>query len=110
MPLDTANFFLFGLSGFVTVWTFRKFSKTKGDSEFEYLALSFFWGITNFVLVSWVDHWSPKALDSLNKLTAYPFAFGFALSSYGFILGWLGSKLVRTNWFKNGMKWLNEIL
>lgn len=49
-PISEYNFFLFTIPGAITVWSYRTATKSNKSGDFEYLALSVFWGIAIFAL------------------------------------------------------------
>jgi hypothetical protein len=97
MSFDIETFYRLILSGFVTVWAFRRFSahpKAK-QSDFEYLGLSAFWGLVVLLLLAWIERETP---ERINDLFANPFATGVVFSALGASIGFLGSSLFhRTN-------------
>ena len=44
-PVEEFHFLIFIIPGFVTVWTFRYFTNSDKNGDFELLRLSFFWGL-----------------------------------------------------------------
>jgi hypothetical protein len=99
MSFDTYSFFLVGLSGFMTVWTFRYFTGSKKTAEFEYVGLSAFWGLV--MLVIWES--LPKAHpEQITELLSNPYAAGFVLSLLGALVGYAGSEAVKL------IKWIKE--
>ena len=94
MPFDTYNFLVVGLTGFVTVWTFRKYagSKEKLDS-FEYLGISAFWGLVVLCTSSMLlDDKGTKAADEMFK---NPYVSGFVMSLLGGAAGGISGLVTR---------------
>lgn len=101
--LDLFHFFLFVIPGFITVWSFRHFIESKEKADFEYFALSVFWGLIMILLYGLF-----LKQEKFIKLLENPYAGAVTLSILGLIMGWLGSILIRTkcfqkldHWFKN---------
>ena len=95
-PVDTIWFFEVFLSGFMTVWTFRYFSNIKEKyAEFEWLALSAFWGLFMLALIGLLPD-----KEQIKNLLMNPFAAGLILSVFGLIVGYAGSRIRRIKWFK----------
>lgn len=92
MSTDIQNFLSFVLCGFTTVWTFRHLKKIQRTSDFEYLALSIFWGVVVLMLF---DLLPGINTDQKNKLLTNPFAAGLVLSIFGFSLGFFGYQIRR---------------
>lgn len=88
MNFEAYSYFAIILSGFVSVWTYRHFTKSQTKiSEFEYLGWSAFWGLvilTSFQLVAKLMH-----LDSpsFNDIFKNPFATGLITSILGLVGG-----------------------
>lgn len=79
LPIDITHFLLFAIPGLITVWAFRYFTDSKKTGDFEYLGLSFFWGL---VLAGFYAQIIPSPDTSL---LANPYAASFGLSVVGFI-------------------------
>lgn len=102
--VDTMWFFEIFLGGFITVWTFRYFSSSKEKyAEFEWFALSAFWGV---VVVGLVAMFPDKA--QLTTLFGNPFSTGFVASFFGFLFGYMGSRIARMKWFKWVVSYLGK--
>lgn len=78
--------FLFIIPGFITVWSFRYFTHSKKSGDFEYLALSLFWGLVMVLINNAVV---PK--DQFDAVVANQFAAALSFSILGFILGGFGA-------------------
>ena len=105
MPIDTQWFFEIFLAGFVTVWVFRYFTNNdKKYAEFEWFALSAFWGIFVIGIVGSIPH----IQDQLKDIFANPFATGTAMSFFGAIVGYSGSRILRFKWFKWLLNYLGK--
>lgn len=97
------QFLIFVIPGFVTVWTFRYFTKSEKKGDFEFLGLSFFWGL---IILLFYELVSPK--ESINKLLENHYAAAFVFSLVGPIFGWLGSRMSKAEWFRGLIKKLNK--
>jgi hypothetical protein len=89
MSVDTYSYFLIVLSGFFTVWGYRKASQwtlvsNKKPSDFEYLAYSAFWGTMLLALYEEIERHHP---DQISKLLTNPYAAGALLSVLGMVVG-----------------------
>jgi len=100
MSFDTYSFFLIGLSGFITVWTFRYLTKSEKTAEFEYICLSAFWGIA--ILAIWESSQSivKSSPDHIRQFLSNPYAAGFVLSFLGMIFGFVGAHVANFKWFR----------
>ena len=98
MTTDPQTFFIFILSGFITVWSFRYFSKSsKKLGEFEYFGLSAFWGVIMLMIYGTIP-WVSK--DQVQKLVSNQYTCGFVLSLLGYFVGYAGAWLSRTKFFR----------
>lgn len=101
-PLNSWMFWILILPGFLTVWVFRYFNRTKGAGEFEYAGLSIFWGLFILFLTSMM--WKIGLLKGIpdTNLTNPGQLLGLAslLCIVTFVLGWAGSSLANFKWFK----------
>jgi hypothetical protein len=85
------NFLIFVIPGFITVWTYRHVSwSDKKSCDFEYLGLSFFWGLIMLLLYGLINK-----NDSVKKLLENPYIAAFVLSGFGLFVGWLGGRISR---------------
>jgi len=92
MPLETQSFFIIILSGFITVWGFRKVSHSKkAISDFEYLGFSAFWGVLLMGIYGWLQKDNPGLAETISN----PFSFGLTLSFFGFLSSILLGLVVR---------------
>lgn len=87
--IDTYTFFLIGMSGFMTVWTFRKAAGFKQKfSDFEYIGFSAFVGLSIIFVLEWLS----KDPSKISQMFNNPFAGGFALAIigifFGAVVGW----------------------
>jgi hypothetical protein len=87
MPIDTQAFFLIIMSGFITVWSYRKRARSN-FSDFEYLGFSAFWGFLNMSLWSYVQ---PQQFE---KIVVNPLTGGLFLALGGYIIGAIVGKMV----------------
>ena len=91
MNIDAYSFLTLGVSGFMTVWTFRKLTKQKEKlGEFEYLGLSTFWGMIIIFTALLIPKTNP---ENFYKAFNNPFAVGFVFSCFGIIMAILGAEL-----------------
>ena len=102
-PLDLFHFFIFVIPGFITVWSFRHFIESKEKADFEYFALSVFWGLVMLLLYGLLSK-----QENFIKLLKNPYFGAVALSILGALMGWIGSILIKMKcfqkldyWFKN---------
>lgn len=102
-PLDIAHIFIFVIPGFITVWSFRYFTNSKKSSDFEYLALSIFWGLMILLLYELIS-----TNERTKNLLENPYAAASVLSILGLIIGWFGSVLSRVDWIKKMINWLKN--
>lgn len=102
--VDILHLFIFVIPGFITVWSFRYFTNSKKNSDFEYFALSIVWGLLILVLNEIV---SKEALGILlNNQYSAALGSGFV----GLLIGFLGSQLVKQSLFKSFINWLKNFL
>jgi L-lactate permease len=101
---DIINLFMFVIPGFITVWSFRYFTDSKKNADFEYFALSVFWGLMILFFNELI-----AAQDKISELLKNPFATAGAFSIFGLIFGWIGSALSRARWFQFVMSRLKKI-
>jgi len=97
------NFFLFIIPGFITVWSFRYFIGSKEKRDFEYFALSAFWGLLMFIFYILISK-----QENIIKLFESPYAAAVALSILGVSMGWLGSIIIRSKYFKEVDHWFKN--
>ncbi len=94
MNFETYSYFVIILSGFVTVWMYKHFSKSQTKiTEFEYLGWSAFWGLVimaSFQLIAKIFHVDTQGFNDLFK---NPFATGLIMSILGLVSG-MGSGLI----------------
>jgi hypothetical protein len=98
MSLDTYTFFLVILSGFMFVWSFRRFSKTTREiSDFEYLGFSAFWGtfiLTRIILIA--ENSSGYDMSKMYlMMDKSPHIAGATFSFYGLIFGSVTGLVIR---------------
>jgi len=104
MNVDIQWFFEIFMAGFMTVWSFRYFSGSKEKySEFEWFALSAFWGIVIIGLIPLFPN-SQETKDLINN----PFETGFTFSFVGLFIGYAGSRIARMKKFKSLMVFLGK--
>ena len=73
--IDTIHFFIFVIPGAITVWAFRYFRKSKKMGDFEYLALSAFWGL---MMLATLSFFIPEEAARLLK-NPYALALSFSI-------------------------------
>ncbi len=96
--IDLISFFIFIVPGAITVWTYRNFTKSKKAGDFEYIALSAFWGV---IIVAIQQLIAPRG--KFTEIINNQYAAAFAFSLFGFIFGWLGSQITK-RWVKIKIK------
>ena len=83
-PLDSYNFFLIILTGFVIVWSFRKTMGQKEKiSDFEYLGLSAFWGTVTLVCLVLIQRGNSTKLANLDIMLKEPRISGPFIALWG---------------------------
>jgi len=109
LKLDSYYFLLFVIPGFITVWTYRALFKIKKRGDFEYLGLSFFWGLVLFVAFMF--------FPNIEKLFSFMFGDFFPISlvpavvlfsiigAFWAVAAYGGYKLGDLRW----KKWLGKI-
>ncbi len=80
------NLLLFTLPGFFAVWSFNKFRGKKIESDFEYAAFSFFWGLIIMVVVVQFS-----SEDNVNKFFDNLYATSVAFSIFAVFIGMAAS-------------------
>ena len=96
LSVGDITFLLFVIPGFLVVWTFRYFSKAKIQGEFEYLGLSFVWGMILFFIVAVLSYFvKPFQNFFKNDIGA-----SFSLVIFAPLLGWFGSFFPTWKWYK----------
>lgn len=88
--IDIIHFLIFIVPGAIAVWSFRHFTKSNKQGDFEYLTLSAFWGVIILAIQSLI-----VSTSELNKLLSNPYAATMVLSLFGFFGGWLASKIAK---------------
>ena len=101
--VDIAHLFIFVVPGFVTVWSFRYFTDSKKHADFEYFALSVFWGLLILSLYE-----SITANELVKTLLANQYAAAIVLSGLGLICGWMGGILSKTKLFHKVITWFKK--
>jgi hypothetical protein len=92
------TFFYIGLSGFMTVWTFRKTIGRKDKlSEFEYIGFSAFWGLAVLLFIEFIATcldglFNLHQMEAIKKVFENPFATGFGFSILGMQLAFIVGK------------------
>lgn len=103
MTIDIFHLFLFVIPGFITVWSFRYFSESKKSGDFEYFALSVFWGLVMLVVYEMIF-----TKEQISQLIGNPYAAALVFSLLSPFFGFFGSALSKTNWFQRGATWLKN--
>src|SRR4030042_901427 len=99
VPISDLSFLIFIIPGFITVWSFRYFTKSKKTGDFEFLGLSFFWGLATLFL-TFLYFKFLGSQEEFQKVLENPYAAAFALSLFGFIFGWVGGVLSKEKCFQ----------
>jgi len=103
ISVDAMHLFIFIVPGFIVVWSFRYFTDSIKNSDFEYLILGVIWGL---LLLTFNGLVSTK--DQLTKLLENPYAAALVFSLMGGFFGWLGSMLSRLKGIKKIIAWLKN--
>jgi hypothetical protein len=104
MSVDTQWFFYVFLAGFMAVKTFRYFSVSKEKySEFEWFALSAFFGIQVIMLFNMLPE-----QEEAKKILSNPLGTGAFLSFIAIFSGYGASRVTRTSFFKFVMECLGK--
>jgi len=87
---NVLSYFLLVLSGFGTVWIFRKLTgrREKKITEFEYAGFSTLWGIFVFEISRWLLIISP---ENITEIVSQPYFASPGLFFMGVMLGALGA-------------------
>jgi len=95
IPLDIYNFLIFIIPGFVAVWTFRYFTSSNKKGDFEFLGLSFIWGLILLVITEYLSQiaYGAEHEQKINKLLGNPYAMALVQSVTAFIIGAAGAFL-----------------
>ncbi len=104
ISLSDYHFLIFIIPGFLVIWTFRYFTDSKKQGDFELLGLSFVWGLIVLILVEGLL----GSQDKIQKLFENPYVAAVILSIFGVILGWLGSLLPKFTWFRKIINFLKR--
>jgi len=92
VTLDATIFLYIGISGFMTVYSYRLFVKSdKKLSEFEWLGLSAFWGL---IIITFLSLFS-KIFPNFTELISNPFATALVDSIFGIGFSFSGSQIVK---------------
>jgi hypothetical protein len=54
MNLEMLHLLIFTIPGFFAVWSYHRAKNKKIESDFEYLILSFFWGLVIMAVLGWI--------------------------------------------------------
>jgi hypothetical protein len=103
ISFDLVHILIFVIPGFIIVWSFRYFTDSKKSADFEYFALSTFWGLLNLLFYELISR-----AENVKSLLQNPYAATFVLSIFGLIIGWFGGVLSRTDWFQKIINWLKN--
>lgn len=105
--LSEQNIFLFILPGFVTVWSFRYFTNSEKKADFEYLGLSFVWGIFNLMFFGLAV--MIGLINDIPMNTSTPaFAFAPVFCIFGSFLGFIGAGISKLHWVRRAVNWLKK--
>jgi len=96
------NFLIFIVPGFITVWTFRYFTKSEKKGDFEFLLLSFFWGLMSlfFTELGYSILYPTDYTIKFSKLIGNPYTAALLLPMTSVLFGILGSYISKQKWFK----------
>jgi RsiW-degrading membrane proteinase PrsW (M82 family) len=107
-PTDIYNFLIFIIPGFVVVWTFRYFTDSNKKGDFEFLGLSFVWGLILLLLYEFIAKFTfGQSYDKkIQELTGNLYAAAAVLSTLSVMMGFVGAFLSRKGLFT----WIKKIL
>lgn len=110
LTIGDFNFLIFIIPGFLTVWTFRYFTQSKKRGDFELLGLSFVWGLVILVVMELLTGflYRNNYNDKIKEFLENPYAAAIALSILGISMGWIGSIVVRSEYFKKIDYWFKN--
>ncbi len=98
------SFLIFIVPGFITLWAFSRFNKSKKLNVLELLILCFFWGLVVLVIFEFLVN----EKDKINSLLSNPFAACLVLSLIGGGIGFLGAEISMIINDKILLKYLSE--
>ncbi len=104
LSIGDLHFLFFIIPGFLVVWTFRYFTKPEKNGDFEFLGLSFVWGLVTLFLVEYYFLFFPDGSKKLNDLFKNPYSTTLVLSFFGTAFGWMGAMISRLIKFIKGRK------
>jgi peptidoglycan/LPS O-acetylase OafA/YrhL len=104
LSIGEYNFLIFIIPGFLTVWSFRYFTESKKKGDFEFLGLSFIWGLIMLIIFQLIN----KKNYPVERLLSNPYAAAVVLSLFGFISGWLGNQIIQWKWFRKLINFLKS--
>lgn len=109
LTISDSNFLIFIIPGFLTVWAFRYFTKSKKQGDFELLGLSFVWGLILLVSTELLMKFLYRNGydDKIHLLLVNPYVTAISLSFLGLIMGWFGSHISQDNSFKKLIKYIS---
>lgn len=96
LSIGEYNFLIFIIPGFLTVWSFRYFAESQKKGDFEFLGLSFIWGLIMLIIFQLIN----KEDYRIERLLSNPYSAAIILSLFGFISGWFGNQIIQWGWFK----------
>jgi len=102
LTIGDLNFLILIIPGFLAVWTFHYFTRSKKRGDFELLGLSFVWGLLILTVMELLmrffyrNNYNDKIKDFLKN----PYSVAIILSFLGVIFGWCGSHISQWSWFK----------
>ena len=107
---DINNFLIFIIPGFITVWTFRYFTKSEKKGDFEFLLSSFFWGLMLLFITEFGYSilYPTDYITKFNKLIENPYAAALVLPITSVVFGIVAARVSRTNYFKAFIKFLSN--
>jgi hypothetical protein len=107
ISISDFNYLIFIIPGFITVWTFRYFTRSEKKGEFETIAWSFIWGTFFFFVPQWIKHafggsYLNTPLDNIGAL----YGVMLGLSVFSPFLGFVGACFVNRSMFQRIKKFL----
>lgn len=103
------HYLFFVLPGFLIVWSFRYFTKSKKEGEFELLGLSFVWGLILILIIEAFYHifYGVNYSNKTNDLLKNPYVFALLMFPISIVIGWIGRNISDFPFFKKIIRFLS---
>ena len=108
MPIDQFTFWIFLITGFMLVWSFRYFTDSKKQGDFEFLGLGIFCGFINLMIFSFLMKFSYAKFPTNDNPLVEMYAAGLILSIVSISLGLLAAQISKWKWFRSLMNRLKS--